>query len=116
MLVASVAAQVPSHATPMTSSPFSYRSPLLVQNGDTANYFQWWRGPVGSPDGMLLHARSTDGGRTWPVREQPLGTFSYLDAVASGPSLLVAVGEVMGIGPMLVRSIDDGATWDPRAL
>ena len=112
MLVTSVTAQVPSHAISLNPSVTTALGwPLLAQTGDTAHCFQWWRGPLGSLDGMVLYARSADGGRTWPVREQPLGTFSFLDAIASGPSLLVAVGEVQAIGPMLVRSIDDGATW-----
>jgi hypothetical protein len=83
-----------------------------VQVGDVVHAFSF-----GGP--TVFHARSTDGGRTWPLREQSLGTFftntqqateQRVQVVAQPDKLLVASHD-MTLGPRVVRSFDGGTTW-----
>ncbi|MBL8755599.1 MAG: exo-alpha-sialidase, partial [Planctomycetes bacterium] len=106
-------AQVPAHATLLNPATFQL-APTLLQDGDIVHAFA-----IGSPSGVL-HARSLDGGRTWPLREQPLGPFlvswssnnpQAAVPVAARPGELLVVVDESTQGPLLLRSTDAGTTW-----
>jgi hypothetical protein len=111
LAAAPLAAQVPAHAT--TLNPATLQGPpTLVQNGDFVHAF--------GNGYHVMHARSADGGRTWPLREQWLGTFAAtwtaLDAALladARPGRLLVLGSDSNLGPRLARSLDDGTTWSP---
>lgn len=86
------------------------RNPRLLQALDTVHAFGE------GISGTWLYSRSPDGGRSWPVVEQSLGTFAQTDeAYADG--LLVVVGRnFFGVGaggPVVTVSSDLGVTWSP---
>ncbi len=88
----------------------TFRNPRLLQAGDTVHAFGE------GISGTWLYSRSPDGGRSWPVVEQSLGTFAQTDeAYADG--LLVVVGRnFFGVGaggPVVTVSSDLGVTWSP---
>lgn len=104
-------AQVPAHATLL--NPTTLQSPpTLLQQGDRVHAFA-----LGSL--TVYHARSLDGGRTWPLREQSLGALEsgasfntgYHVEVVARPGELLVFGDNRHLGPQLLRSLDDGTTW-----
>ncbi len=72
---------------------------------------------VFSGDWTMLHARSRDGGRTWPVREAVIGTFAsnQYGVALVGPGTLLAAAHDQYIGPVYWRSADHGTTWSATA-
>ncbi|MFY9342482.1 MAG: sialidase family protein [Planctomycetota bacterium] len=104
-------AQIPAHATALNPTT-SMRPPLLVHDGDDVHAF-------GLSYATIRHARSRDGGRTWPVREVPLGNYGAdpsggaIDVAAAGPGILLVLANDQGIGPVHWRSVDHGTTWSP---
>jgi hypothetical protein len=113
-LAGSVGAQVPAHATALNPTK-SFQTPLqFLQHGDFVHAFA-------NNGHAVYHARSADGGRTWPVRERVVGTF-WLGGILASHRVLLAVqmpGQLLVLandavlGPGIVRSFDDGATWTP---
>ena len=112
-LAPTVLAQVPAHATLLNPNTLQW-PPTLVQQGDTVHAFA-----LGTLS--VAHARSLDGGRTWPLREQPLGALEsgatvdsehHVEVVAR-PGELLVFGDNRSLGPQLVRSLDGGTTWSP---
>ncbi len=101
-------AQVPPHAT-LLNPTLATGYPIVVHDGDDVH-------AIASGSGTLLHARSRDGGRTWPLREVPLGPFATALSTTfavdvAGPGQLLAVGLDLFAGPTLWRSTDHGTTW-----
>lgn len=112
-LLASTAslAQAPPHATQLNPTTQQQR-PRLVQNGDYVHAF-------GQNTTTIYHARSSDGGRTWPLREQSLGAVALglyggqqpPAAAYVGAGQLLVLAEDDLLGPRIIRSSDFGATW-----
>jgi hypothetical protein len=112
-LLACAAAQVPAHATVLNPTTFQLR-PTLLQVGDDVHAFAFGNTTV-------FHARSNDGGRTWPLREQALGVFASQNngapenahgvAVAAHAGQLLLASHDGTLGPRTTRSLDGGTTW-----
>ncbi len=117
LAAAPVAAQVPAHATQLNPQTSQLR-PTFVQNGDVVHAFAF-----GYP--TIYHARSVDGGRTWPILEQALGAFGTNNVSAGFHEHEVAIAQHAGgllvashdltLGPRVTRSLDGGLTWQPPA-
>jgi hypothetical protein len=106
-LPAFVRAQIPSHATLL--NPISEQRDLRVlHDGDDVH-------AIGHDYARVLHARSRDGGRTWPLREAQLGlaTVSRFEVVLAGPGQLLVVATSTISEPTAWRSGDAGTTWSP---
>jgi hypothetical protein len=112
-LTATAAAQIPAHATTLNPTTTQWL-PTFVQRGDVVHAF-------GMNSSTILHARSADGGRSWPWREIPLGALAQntnpneglevvVPVAAHGNALLV-LGQDTTLGPRIVRSRDEGLTW-----
>ena len=117
LLTGALAAQIPAHASLLNPSQaqdqmrFGHHAATLHVVGVTN----------GSQRGFVHYARSRDGGRTFPLRDQPLayigGANSLLGGLMGGISVagdFVAVTVGMPwAGPFLLRSLDGGDTWQP---
>lgn len=74
---------------------------------------------TGAQPGFVNYARSLDGGRTFPLRDQPLGFIGGATSLLSGLMGGITVeGDFVGVtvgvpwaGPYLLRSLDGGDTW-----
>lgn len=100
--------QIPAHAVVLNPSPSEFE-PLLTQDGDTIH--ACGIRPDGIYGGFVHYSRSRDGGRTWPVREVPLGySPEVLDLDADGDLVVVLVHSQF-FGPHVITSSDGGTTW-----
>ncbi|MBL8724648.1 MAG: exo-alpha-sialidase [Planctomycetes bacterium] len=104
-----VAAQVPAHAVQLDPTT-SIASVGISLDGDRVLVV----GRTQMPNLGFVHiARSSDGGRTWPIRELPIAYASLVGTlVAAGASAHVVLNEYW-VGPHVVSSYDGGATWQP---
>lgn len=109
-------AQVPPHATWLNPTA-ELRNPTVLQDGDDVHVFG-----LGAPGAAsILHARSRDGGRTWPVREVALGVYGVdpsagaIDTAAATPGTVLVLANDQGMGPVYWRSADHGTTWSATA-
>lgn len=87
-----------------------FRNPRLLQAGDTVHAFGQ------AADTTWLYSRSPDGGRSWPVVEQALGSFAQTDEVYADGLLVVVGRNFFGVGaggPVVTVSNDLGVTWSP---
>ncbi|MEZ6036576.1 MAG: exo-alpha-sialidase [Planctomycetota bacterium] len=106
MLAAFAPAQVPAHAALLTPTG-AMDSPVIAQQGDDVHVF-------GFDGNDLVHAASFDGGRTWPITQQVIDSFShndFLGALAIEPGVVMIAAQDLQTGPRLWRSTDRGATW-----
>jgi hypothetical protein len=102
----SLRSQVPSHAT-LLNPTINITNALVLQDGDTVHVF-------GNGAANVLHARSLDGGRTWPVVEVPLSAYSATQGFAAGiagSGNVLVLGYDQFVGPRCWRSADGGTTW-----
>lgn len=102
-------AQVPSHAVLLNPTAW-LATPRLARAGAVVHAV----GITEGADPYFIHyARSTDGGRTWPLREVPLAYALALgDLVVDGPNVHVVVS-TRWAGPFVISSTDGGTTWAP---
>ena len=107
---AAAQAQIPAHATWLHPTQAMIRQPMFVHDGDDVHAY-------GLGYGTILHARSRDGGRTWPLLEVPLGAYgadpsnNAIAAAAAGPGTLLVLANDQNFGAVCWRSNDHGSTW-----
>jgi len=102
-------AQVPPHATQLNPSA-SLLQPTLVRSGDTVHVI----GITGGLNpGFVHYARSSDGGRTWPLREVPIGHAGALGPCRCEGDRVHVVVSSYWVGPYVISSHDGGTTWMP---
>lgn len=112
-LTGSLPAQVPAHAVRI--------DPTTPQQGFSAarhDDIVHVLGVTQAPAAYFVHhARSLDGGRTWPQVEVPIAWASgFFGVVGDGPHLYVALNHAW-TGPHVVASHDDGTSWNaPRRV
>lgn len=100
--------QMPAHATVLNPTT-AMAEVLVLQDGDTVH-------ALGRSAFSVLHARSRDGGRTWPVREAPIGPYTAGQGFAAAigmPGTVMALAYDGNTGPTFWRSADEGSTWSP---
>lgn len=98
--------QIPAHATVLNPT-LGLSEVLVLQDGDTVH-------ALGRGGFSVLHARSRDGGRTWPVREVPIGPYNAGQGFAAAigmPGTVMALANDSNTGPTFWRSADEGTTW-----
>jgi hypothetical protein len=102
-------AQAPGHAT-MLNPNTTLNDVRILHDGDDVHVF-------GHDYAQVLHARSRDGGRTWPLREAVVGQalLSRYEIVVAGPGQLVVLATSVNTEPTYWRSGDAGTTWSPTA-
>lgn len=113
-IAAELRAQFPSH-TAMLNPSVGLQDVHVVRSGDVVHAFGVTTQP--SP-GFVHYSRSSDGGRTYPVRERPLaflGTALGFGGLIGRPAVhgehvYVAINTAWG-GPHVVASHDAGVTW-----
>lgn len=108
-VMAGAVAQVPANATSLNPSfpgnpGFACHATVVLQRDDVVHVIA--RAPA-----ALLHARSLDGGRTWPMVEQVVGPMYSLAGAAFVAGALLVLGYDPVTGPFVYRSTDDGMTW-----
>lgn len=104
-------AQIPAHATQLNPNS-GFSSPVLVQTDDVVHVMG--KEAFGTP-----YCRSTDGGRTWDIVDQPLGQITSQDIAHDGDLMVISgvSGGGIGVGgPAVIVSADLGATWSPVQL
>lgn len=107
--LAAAVAQIPAHAVRLNPTA-GFGEVRLARSGPELHAV----GITAGPNPYFIHvARSTDGGRTWPLREVPIAyAQSLADIAADGPEVHVVVS-AMYAGPFVISSYDRGTTWAP---
>lgn len=111
LLSATASGQVPAHATVLNPSGAVFSSRAVLQIEDRVHVFG------DSLDGVLRHARSQDGGRTWGLIEQPIATgtdpnyapFPLEVAALDATTVLITRESSTPLG--VLRSPDSGQSW-----
>jgi hypothetical protein len=107
--IASFAVSTAQQPVPVVIDPAAHHSRTVVA-GDTVHVFTW---PSTSATTFpLRYNRSDDCGKTWLPAPLTLANVTALaGAIADGPIVVLSIATATG--PMLLRSLDAGATWLP---
>ncbi|MCA8978271.1 MAG: hypothetical protein KDC98_26320 [Planctomycetes bacterium] len=110
LITATAAAQAQPHAVLLNPSGAGLMNMHLAQNGDTVHAAAITTAPA---LGFFHYARSLDGGRSWPLREVPIGHMLALDGLAVTGDHVHVFGHDQFGGPYIMNSHDAGFSWQP---